>query len=135
MIDNDPIGTAGRRRRRQKRFSVENSVCRLCPESHLECLTAVTLDWLEAHQFLIEEHHVAGKRNDPDFVVPLCLNCHRLVTEGLAQAGIGMHREPNPQKRVAVMLEALAVFLDMLAAAVRRWAALLKQTCHVGDSQ
>jgi hypothetical protein len=101
----------------------------------LECLTPVTLDWLEAHQVLIEEHHVVGKKNDPDFVVPLCLNCHRLVTECLAQAGISMHRDPNPQKRVAVMLEALAVFLDMLAAAVRRWAALLKQACHFGDSQ
>jgi hypothetical protein len=135
MIDNDPIGTAGRRRRRQKRFSVENPVCLFCGEPNLECLSPVTLAWLKAHQVLLEDHHVVGNKSDPDFVVPLCLNCHRLVTEGLAQAGISMNRESNPQKRVAVMLEALAVFLDMLAAAVRRWAALLKQACPFGESQ
>jgi hypothetical protein len=135
MIENDPIGAAGRRRRRQKRFSVENPVCRLCLESNLECLTPVTLDWLRAQQILLEDHHVVGEKNDPDFVVPLCLNCHRLVTEGLAQAGIRMCREPNPQKRVAMMLDALAVFLDMLASAVRRWATLLKQVCEFGESQ
>jgi hypothetical protein len=127
MIDNDPIGTAGRRRKRQKRFSVENPACLFCAEPNLECLKPVTLDWLKAHQVLIEDHHVAGVTNDPDFVVAICLNCHRKVTERLMQAGISMSREPNPRIRVAVMLEALAVFLDMLVAALRRWAALLRQ--------
>ena len=135
MIDNDPVGAAGRRRRRQKRFSVENPVCLFCAEPNLECLTPVTLDWLTAHQVLLEDHHVVSKKNDPEFVVPLCLNCHRKITEGLAQAGFSMHHEPNPRKRVTVMLEALAVFLDLLAAAVRRWAALLKQACDFGESQ
>jgi hypothetical protein len=128
MIDNDPIATAGRRRRRQKRFLIDNPTCLLCGEPNLECLTPVTLDWLKAHRVLIEMHHAASEQNDPEFVVPVCLNCHRKVTEGLAQAGVSMRRESNPKTRVAVMLEALAVFLSMLADAVRRWAALLRQS-------
>ncbi len=135
MTDNNPIVTAGRRRRRQKRFGVQNPVCLLCSERNLECLTAVTFDWLEAHQVLIEEHHVVGKKHDPAFVAALCLNHHRLATEGLMQAGVSMFREPNPRTRVALMLEALAVFLDMLAASVRRWAVILRQACDFGGSQ
>lgn len=134
-IDNDPIGTAGRRRRRQKRFPIENPSCLLCGEPNLECLTPVTFDWIKAHRILIELHHPSREQNDPDFVTALCLNCHRKAEEGLAQAVIGVRCEPNPQKRVAVMLDALAVFLDMIAAAVRRWAALLKQACDFGEPQ
>jgi hypothetical protein len=128
MIDNDPIATAGRRRRRQRRFPIDNPACLLCGEPNLECLRPVTLDWLEAHRVLIEMHHVASEQNDPEFVVAVCLNCHRKVTEGLAQAGVSMRRESNPKTRVAVMLEALAIFLSMLAEAVRRWAGILRQS-------
>jgi hypothetical protein len=126
--DKAPIATAGRRRRRHKRFPLENPSCILCGEPNLECLTPVTVDWLKAHRVLIELHHPACEQNDPDFVVAVCLNCHRKLHEGLAKAGVSMRPESNPKTRVAVMLEALAVFLSMLAEAVLRWAALLRQS-------
>jgi hypothetical protein len=55
----------------------------------------------------------------------LCRNCHFLVHEGYLQAGIDLRYEPNPQKRVALMLRALAAFFEILAATIRQWAALL----------
>jgi len=128
MIDNFPIATAGRRRRRQKRFPMENPVCLFCPEPNLECLTPVTLDWLKTQCALIELHHPVFEENDPDFVVPLCLNHHRQITEALAQA-VGHPQRPNdPTIRVALMLDCLAIFLLMEAEAIQRWATLLKQS-------
>jgi hypothetical protein len=73
-------------------------------------------------------HHFATYQNDPDSVVPVCLNCHRKVTEGLMQAGISMKQERNPTIRVALMLNALVVFLDMLGVSVGRWARILKDS-------
>jgi hypothetical protein len=43
------------------------------------------------------------------------------------QAGIDFGPEPNPQKRVALMLKALSVFLEMLAKAVWEWSELLQK--------
>jgi hypothetical protein len=128
MMDNDPIGTAGRRTRRLKRFPMDNPVCLCCLEPNLECLTPVTLDWLKAHRVLIELHHVAFRENDPDFVVPLCLNCHRKITEGLAQADIRPQQNSNPIARVALMLDSLAIFLYMEAEAIQCWAKILRQS-------
>jgi hypothetical protein len=136
MIDNDPIGSAGRRRRRQKRFPMDNPACLHCHEPNLECLTPVTVDWLKTHHVLIEMHHIVFEENDPDFVVPLCLNCHRKITEALVQA-IGHPRRPSDAKtRVALMLDGLAIFLYMEAEAIKRWAGLLRQpTTTEGSSE
>lgn len=127
LIDNDPIGTAGRRRRRQKRFPMENPVCLFCLEPNLECLTPVSPDWLRARCALINLHHVVFEENDPEFVVPLCLNCHRKIHEALAQAIIHPECPNDPTARVALMLDSLAIFHYMEAEAIQRWAALLRQ--------
>ena len=132
-LDRNPVRTAGRRRKRQKRFPIDNPTCLLCGEPNLECLRQVTPDWLKAHRVLIEIHHVVLEQNDAEFVVAVCLNCHRKVHEGLAQAGVGERSESDPKTRVAVMLEALAVFLGMQSQAVRRWAAVLKQFTTVEE--
>ncbi len=125
MIDQNPIRTDGRQKRRQDRFSSPNPVCLLCECPNLQALTPVTVGWLKAHG--IELHHVVGEKRDPDFVVALCLNCHRNVTENLAKAGISMGRERDSKMMIATMLEALAVFFEMLIDALHRWAALLRQ--------
>jgi hypothetical protein len=39
-----------------------------------------------------EGHHVAGWRNDPDLVVDLCTDCHRIVTSWQHAAGIRLKR-------------------------------------------
>lgn len=125
MIDPKPIQTDGRERRRQAKFVCAHPTCLFCGSPDLEALTPVAAGWLKAHG--IELHHVVGQKHDPDLVVPLCLNCHRKVTENLAKAGVSMDRESDTQMRVAMMLEALAVFFEMLIDALRRWASLLRQ--------
>ena len=125
MKDVDPIRTDGRRRRRLNRFG-PNPQCLFCPCTDLEALTLVKVGWLEKHG--IELHHVVEERRDPELEVPLCLNCHRKVTEGLAQAGISNHYEQEPRELVAQMLDALAVFLEFVIEALRRWANILRET-------
>ena len=126
MTDQNPIRTDARRRRRQERLGSPNPKCVLCGRPDLETLTPVSHVWLKAQG--IELHHVVAEQRDAEFVVALCLNCHRLVTEKLAQAGVGMVREPDPAERVASMLDGLAVFFQHLVEALGRWAADLRNS-------
>jgi hypothetical protein len=74
----------------------------------------------------LEDHHVVGESHDPILTVPLCRNCHYLATENLLLSDVSMLPEPNPVKRVAIILRGLAVHFEMLAEACRRWAGLLQ---------
>jgi hypothetical protein len=139
MIDHNPIGTAVRRERRQARFSTYHPVCFLCPESDLETLTPVTLGWLEAHgvdvrRVLIELHHHYGEALDSEFVVPLCLNCHRKVTEDLARAGVSTETEADVIVRTVMKLEADVAFFERFIASRKRMAEDLKQTLKPENS-
>jgi hypothetical protein len=51
-----------------------------------------------------------------------------LAGEDLLQEGIDMQPEQDPNALVASMLDALAVFLEALVAALRRWAQVLRGT-------
>lgn len=133
MIDEDPIRTDGRRRRKQQRLGSSHPVCLVCNCSDIAALTDVTPEWLKERGVIVppglmEMHHVVGQKHDSDFVVALCLNCHRKVTEALDQGQITMQPKRDSRELVALMLDALAIFLDMLVAAVRRWAELLRKS-------
>lgn len=123
-MDRDPIKTDIRRRRTQKRLGCEQPICVLCGHPGIESLTSVSPDWLKKHG--IEWHHVVGKKRDTGLVISLCFNCHRAATEGLARAGVTMLAETDPKTLVAQVLDALAVFFEMLVDALRRWAELLR---------
>jgi hypothetical protein len=56
----------------------------------------------------------------------LCQNCHALAHENLLDAQVDLEPEPDPVKRVAMMLRAEAVHFEMLASAKRQQAALLE---------
>lgn len=49
----------------------------------------------------LEQHHVAGWRNDPDLMVVLCVPCHRLVTAMQHAAGINLVSGPRMEVDVA----------------------------------
>jgi hypothetical protein len=61
------------------------------------------------------------------------MNCHRRVTEGLAQTGISMRPEPEPRERVALMLDALALFFEFLVNSLRQWAEYLRKNISGDD--
>ncbi len=104
MIDYTPIKTARRLFRRKDRL--------LC----LQCGRKIGL----------EQHHVAGRNHDPEFVARLCQACHAQVTEGLRRADVDMRYTKSSTERVRNALKATAVFLHMLAEALWRWAEWLK---------
>jgi ribosomal protein L34E len=105
VIDDSPIETARRLRRRAEQ--------RRC----LQC----------GRKIRIEMHHVAGRKHDPDFTIPLCQSCHAQATEILRRAGVDMRHASNSVERVRRALKATAVFLRMLAEALWRWAESLDQ--------
>jgi hypothetical protein len=136
MTEQTGIKTARRRRLKQERFGTLNPVCVLCGNGEIERFTAKPLGWLEERippERLIELHHVAGQNHDPNLVVPLCMNCHRTVTEGLARAGVSMRPQPEPREQIATILEALAVFFEYLVDSLRKWAEYLRKSI-AGDT-
>lgn len=114
-------------------------MCLLCREPDLETLTPVTLEWLKGHgvdisRTLIEMHHLYGEAHDSELIVPLCLNCHRKVHEGLAQVCVSMKLEADSVARMAIMLDADAVFFEKFAESRRRMAEVLRKTLTPEDS-
>jgi hypothetical protein len=130
-MDNNPIATAGRETRRLERLGSGPLVCILCGYTDAVALIAVKPEWLLANgvpRTLFERHHFLGEVHDPNAKVLICRNCHAKVTEGLLRADVSMRPEPHPVLRVALMLEASAVFHEEEAAALRRAATLLRKT-------
>lgn len=105
MRDRDPRRTARRaaRQRERERLGVAVPPCVLC----------------------IEEHHTAGRHHDAKLTAPLCERHHRGIHEEMLKAGIPLSFEPNPIKRVANALRAVALYDRRKADAMEHWADLI----------
>jgi hypothetical protein len=122
--DVDPIGTAGRDKRRRDRLG-ESPVCILCGRTNPIGLTRIPLARIPRTArtiSLYENHHVTGKVNDPNFTVCLCRFCHALVTEDIAQAGVSMRPPATPAEQMKRRLIAFGVFLRAASEALFKWA-------------
>ena len=110
MRDQQPIRTARRKVRRdeRERLGLAATPCVLC----------------------IQDHHTAGKNHDSLLTAPLCEKHHREIHEQVLRAGIALEYEPDPTKRVAKALRAMAVYGRAQADAMERLAELLD---HSGD--
>lgn len=111
MYDHDPIQTEARRARRRARLG-PNPRCLLCGYGEPEALTVADG---EVRRWVLEEHHVAGRKNDPDLTVLLCLNCHRVITEACRRAGVQLNPPATLLHRVIALLRGIAAFLPDLA--------------------
>ena len=136
-MDPDPIGTDVRHTQRLERLGPGPHSCLFCGVEDPILLIRKPLSWLKARvpKRLLEEHHLVGRNHDPNLTGLLCHNCHFLAHEGYLQAGISMRFEPDPILRVATMLEALAVFLKILATALLGWAELLRNSRRGRDRE
>jgi len=124
-VDSDPFRTARRNMRRRARFGSIPQACILCPCLDLAALISGTRSELEAKgipRTLFEGDHIVGRAHDPEFVFSICRNCHALVTDERLRAGISMLPEPDRNERAALRLDALALFEEKIAEALRRWA-------------
>lgn len=111
--DLDPMGNDLRRERRA-RVLPRDAACVMCGETNPEILMQA-----EAPSVL-ELHHLAGKANDPDLLVVLCLNHHRVQTA--RQPGYGVELSRDPQRtsieKLVSMLRSLGLFLVELGKAM-----------------
>ena len=134
MTDHDPIGTDARQATHLRSLGPPPHVCAFCGDADPPMLRAKPLDWAKARvpRSVLEEHHVVGRQHDGDLIVLLCVRCHFKVSQRYFEAGIDLRFEPDPYKRVASMLEGLAVFDEIRAEVERKWAALLRNESHDG---
>jgi len=126
-MDRDPLKTAVRTLARENRLGEGPKVCIRCGYADPLALIGVKIKWIRLHKnflppSLFENDHIVGRNHDPDFVFPICRNCHAEVTELRRRAGITMQFQPDRNEREALRLEALAFFHEDTAAALRRWA-------------
>jgi hypothetical protein len=126
-MDRHPVKTVVRKVRRDQRLGEGPKVCMRCGYPEPVSLIPVKSAWLNSHKnflprSLFENDHVVGRNHDPAFVAAICRNCHAEVTELRRQAGISMEFETDQAKREVLRLEALALFHDDTAMALRRWA-------------
>jgi hypothetical protein len=71
---------------------------------------------------MFEKDHVVGRAHDPEFTFPICRNCHAIITDERLRAGISMLPETDDNERAVLRLEALGLFEEKTAEALRRWA-------------
>jgi hypothetical protein len=127
MNEHDPIGNDAREAEHLRKLGPPPHICRFCGRNDPRLLIPKPASWVRDRvpRSVLEKHHVFLEALDPDFTVLLCILCHFEVTQAYMQAGIDFGPEPNPRKRVALMLRADAVYLHQLAERHFQWAELL----------
>lgn len=113
-MEQNPIQNDARKTRR-KRAIGEDGMCLLCGYTDSSALIATAAK-------LLEDHHVAGRSNDPDLTVAICRNCHAEITEGIRQAGADMKPAPTILDKIITILRAAGEFLKGLGEAFQGWA-------------
>jgi len=123
----DPARTAARRATRERRLGTDPA-CALCGTRDIDTLT----------RSRIEEHHLMGRALDAELTVPLCLNCHAIVSTRQSDADVLAKPTPdNLLERLVRMLRSTAAFFetftDWLARFADQLAVLVDQLdshCH-----
>ena len=118
-LPHNPARAARRTTELREKLGAEQPVCIYCGCAELAVLRPVSRKFLE-------EHHLLGRNHDPRLTVLVCRNCHALGHENLLNAEVDLEAESDPVKRVAMMLRAEAVHLEMLACTKRKQAAWLE---------
>ena len=114
--DPDPLGNRNRRAQRARQLP-PSAVCVSCGQDNPEILRS-------AKRTVLNLHEPAGKANDPDLWVVLCLNCHELNTVRQPGFGVDLRRDParSMPERLESVLRGLATFFELLVHALMSWA-------------
>jgi hypothetical protein len=118
-LSDNPARAARRKTELRERLGAEKAACFYCGYSNPVALRRIS-------QKSLPEHHVLGRNHDPDLVITICLNCHAEAHESLANEVVELEPIADAVKRVATMLRAEAVHLEMWAESKRKQAALLE---------
>jgi hypothetical protein len=101
--------------RQQKRFKQYND--RGVP---IEDLQSLILD--DDPPSDLQEDHVASRQHDRDLIAPVSYKAHQRVERNRRAAGVRRQREKSLVKRTIQRLRSSAVFKELEAEAMARWA-------------
>lgn len=113
----NPIMTAVRHARRERRFDPD-AACVRCGITTPETLIPAKRPFLEAH-------HVCGQAHDAALTVPVCRNCHAILTERQHAAGLDFHAPPTLLHQIAAALTSFFTFLHAMCERGMQWTAAL----------
>ncbi len=116
-MEHDPIQNDARRARRERTLGPD-AACILCGTTTPEAL-------LRVNRSLLEAHHVVTQAHDDALTLPVCRNCHALLTEGQHLHGVIFQQRSTIPERIAVILTALSAFFHTLGDTLATWAASL----------
>ena len=91
-----------------------------------EKLQSLILD--EAPPSNLQEDHVASRQHDRELIAPASPKGHQRLERNRDAACINRKYQSNPVKRVMWALRSTAVFLELLAEAMWRWADDLEES-------
>lgn len=109
-----PMNSAARHARRHRRFGPD-AACVRCGITTPETLVPVKRRFLE-------DHHVCGHANDESLTVPVCRNCHAILTEAQHAAGVVFQAPPTILHQLASALASLFAMLHDLSERGMSWA-------------
>lgn len=112
-MSGSPTATAVRQIRRERRFG-PNAACVRCGITALETLVPVKRRFLEAH-------HVCGQANDDALTVPVCRNCHAVLTERQQAAGVTFTIPPTVLHQIVASLASFFTMLHELCGRGMDW--------------
>jgi hypothetical protein len=92
----------------------------MCGLIDLTCLVDVKASLLEAH-------HALGRAHAPDLTIPVCRNCHAVLSAAQLDDEVPLAPQPNLLARLLAVVAALGSLLRMLAEALLAWAAKGRQ--------
>lgn len=116
-MDVNPIAATGRRARREHRFDPD-SACVRCGIATLETLVPLKRRFLD-------DHHICGRSNDDSLTVPVCRNCHAILTERQQAAGVTFAAPPTLLHQIAAALASIFAMLHELCERGMDWVAAL----------
>lgn len=113
MPEHDVAQNMAREERRARRLGAD-AACEFCGCTTPEALTLVD-------RTLLEVHHVAGRAHD-GLTVPVCRNCHAVLTEGQRVAGVDFAPQATTLERLAQVLRSLGAMLCLVGESLQAWA-------------
>ena len=124
-MDNDYDKGQKRARRhesKRQRLGSPAPVCLSCGCRDIEALFAVSVS--DLHGWFLERHHLG--KHPSDFTIPLCRNCHAVLTDWQEDWDKRLRHPKTPLERLATLLQGLVDWLVQQAQKLTELAARLQ---------
>jgi hypothetical protein len=110
----DPMGASGRKHRRRRKLGPD-ARCIGCGVANPTLLVAVKRTWFE-------HHHPLGEQHESRLTVPVCRNCHALLSAAQVDDGVPLVSQPTLLERLIAIFQAFVSFLAALVKILLEWA-------------